>query len=299
MSTTGEAFRANAPLALGDSWNPSLSAAMDEVVARGAAAWPELAVEPAAVVAQAARALPRTLAAGALADTIASLHAADLHLACGCALGSAAALSAFDRRFLAAGVLRAALARIDTAPAFADEVSQMLREKLLLARPGAPPRIAEYSGRRPLSSWVRAIAVHAAVDLRRSGGAANAPSADERAADQLVGGESPELQYLQLRYGPILREALSASFALLDDEQANLLRLQLVDGLRTPQIAALFGVARSTVNRRLTSCRELLLAESQKRLREKLHLSPSEFESLAGLLRGELYLSLGRLLKRS
>src|SRR5262249_28853837 len=159
------------------------------------------------------------------------------------------------------------------------------------ARAGAAPRIADYSGRWPLTTWLRTIAVRAAVDLRRRGGAMHLPSADDRSAERLAGGESPEMRYLKLRYGEAVQEALGAAFARLDDEQANLLRLQLVDGLRTAQIAALFHVDRSTIKRRLSRCRDQVLAETQQRLREKLRLSASEFESLAGLVKSQLHVS--------
>lgn len=299
MSETSDAFRAHAHAALRGALDGAASLALEALVARGADAWPQLPLRRAAIVEQAARGLPATLAGAGLPAAIAALHAADLHLACACAAGLPAALSAFERSVLSSRALASALLRIDSSPAFADEVRQAVREKLLLARPGEAPRVADYSGQRPLLTWVRTIAVHAAVDLRRSGGAANVASADARAAEHLAGADSTELRYLKLRYGAAFREALSAAFATLEDEQANLMRLQLVDGLQTSQIAALFHVGRSTIKRRLASCREQLLAATQERLREKLKLSPDEFESLAGLLQSQLHLSLPRLLKRS
>ena len=71
-----------------------------------------------------------------------------------------------------------------------------------------------------------------------------------------------------------------------------------MDGLRTAQIATLFHVDRSTIKRRLAGCREQLLAQTQRHLRDKLGLSPTEFESLAGLVQSQLQLSVERLLKR-
>src|SRR5438552_1945842 len=135
MPTASDAFRAHAPAALRESAGGAVTDALDDLVARGAEAWPDLRVEPAAVVAQAARNLPPALAADALPAAIAALHAEDLHLACACASGSPAALSAFDRSILSGGALRPALKRIDASAAFADEVRQSLREKLLLAHP--------------------------------------------------------------------------------------------------------------------------------------------------------------------
>lgn len=291
-----DAFRKHAPAGLRGE---EVAAALDDLVARGAAAWPRVPADPPAVIAQAARHLPPTIARAQLPAELAALHAADLHLACACAAGSKAALAAFERSVLRSPVLESALSRIDSSAAFADEVRQSVREKLLLGRAGALPRIADYSGRWPLTTWLRTIAVRAAVDLRRRGGAVNALSPDARSAERLAAAETPELRYLKHRYGAAFREALGAAFATLDDEQANLLRLQLVDGLKTAQIAALFHVDRSTIKRRLARCRAQVLDGTRQQLREKLRLSPAEFESLAGLVESQLHLSLARLLKRS
>src|SRR5262249_51131418 len=158
----------------------------------------------------------------------------DLYLACACAAHSATGLAAFERAFLAGSPVQSALTRIDRSSHFADEVRQAMREKLLLGREGAPPRIADYSGRWPLASWLRVIGVRPAMDLGRSGGAPNVPGSGE--FEEPAAPDTPELRYLKERYGAAFREALSAAFAGLDDEQCNLLRLQVVDGLRTAQI---------------------------------------------------------------
>ena len=123
-------------------------------------------------------------------------------------------------------------------------------------------------------------------------------SPDGRSAERLADHENPELRYLKLRYGAAFQRALAAAFAALGDEQANLLRLQLVDGLRTAQIASIFHVDRSTIKRRLASCREQVLLGTRERLRDELRLSAAEFESLAGLVKSQLHISLSRLLKR-
>jgi len=90
---------------------------------------------------------------------------------------------------------------------------------------------------------------------------------------------------------------VNAAFATLDAESCNLLRLQIVQGLRTAQIAALFRVDRSTIKRRLAGCRAQLLEETRRHLQEKLNLSPAEFESIAGLVQSQLHLSLERLVR--
>lgn len=289
-------FRAAAPAGLGPFPEAEVGRALADLVARGRVAWPDVEVGAAAVVAKAARSLPETTRGPDVPAALDALHAHDLHLAAGCALGLPTALAAFERVFLGAAGLRAPLLRIDPSASFADEVRQAVREKLFVGKAGAPGRIAHYSGRWPLLGWLRTIAVRTAIDLRRAGGSAPAP--DEAADAQLAAVATPELRYLKDRYGGAFKEAIGAAFDTLDDEQCNLLRLQVLDGLRTAQIAALFQVDRSTIKRRLAGCREQVLLETRRRLRETLKLSAVEFESLAGLLQSELHVSLARLLQR-
>ena len=237
---------------------------------RGRAAWPALD-------------LPKE-AWDAAVSTPEPTHPEDLYLAVACAQRVAGALLAFEEAFLASRALSAALARIDPSDAFVDEVRQAVRERLFVQG-----RIGEYAGRGPLAGWTRVVAMRIALDLR--------PRSQQPAPPTVVDSD-PELQILKERYGKAFEEALAAAFAALDDEQHNLLKLQIVDGLQTAQIAALFRVDRSTVKRRLAECRETLLSATQARLREKLGLSPESFQSLARLVQSQLHLSVARLLKQ-
>ena len=78
-------------------------------------------------------------------------------------------MTAFDREVLSqVGLL---LGRMQPTPQLVDDTRQALREKLLVAAPGARPRIGEYAGRGPLQAWVRVAAVRAALDILRAAGA--------------------------------------------------------------------------------------------------------------------------------
>ena len=289
-------FASHAPASSRAAHPETLTRALAALVERGRAAWPQHAVDDADLVRHAAERLPPELTAAAAPAALEALHAEDLHLAVAYVGGSPAALEEFDRRFLGAGALRAALGRIDPSPSFADEVRQMLREKLFVGAAGKVPRIAEYSGRGALGSWVRVVGLRTALDLRPNAARETAGDAplDTAAAAQV----EPELRFLKDKYGKPFEEAVAAAFTSLDDEQANLLRLQIIDGLRTAQIATLFGVDRATIKRRLAKCREHLLEETRRRLVAKLGISPTEFESLAGLVQSQLNVSIERLLKR-
>jgi RNA polymerase sigma-70 factor (ECF subfamily) len=260
---------------------PRFVTLLRELAERGRAHWPGLEVP----VEELAKALGPELPDG--------VHAEDLYLAVACARGVRGAVEAFEQQYLGAGALTAALRRIDGSPAFLDEVRQAVREKLFVPGPGRRARIGEYSGRGSLMAWTRVVAVRTALDLRPRHSEKSMSGEGGRAAER-----DPELRFLQQKYGKHFEEAVASSFARLDDEQSNLLRLQIVDGLGTSQLASLFRVDRSTIKRRLAECRETMLQHTKEALIQKLGLSPSSFESLARLLTSQLHLSVARLLKQ-
>ena len=98
-----------------------------DVIDRARAAWPELELDEAGFAAHV-----EALREGA--DT-AELYAGDLWLAYGCAVGNDDAVAAFDREVLSqTGML---LGRMQPTPQLIDDVRQALRDKLLVAAPGA------------------------------------------------------------------------------------------------------------------------------------------------------------------
>lgn len=245
---------------------------------RGRARWPQLQV-PLDALAEALGPLPPD-----------ELHAEDFYLAVACARGLRGAVEAFEQHFLGAGPLTAALRRIDAAPAFLDEVRQAVREKLFVPPPG---KIAEYTGKGALLAWTRVVAIRAALDLRPKRREQALEGEGEKAVER-----DPELKFLQQKYGKQFEQAVAESLARLDDAQSNLLRLQIVDGLGTAQLAALFRVDRSTIKRRMADVREALLDHTRAALSAKLGMRPDSFASLARLLTSQLQLSVARLLKK-
>ncbi|HEX9105397.1 MAG TPA: sigma factor-like helix-turn-helix DNA-binding protein, partial [Polyangia bacterium] len=217
-----------------------MATSLQDVIDRARAAWPGLELDDAGFAAHAARCLEGG------GDPVA-LHAGDLWLAYGCAVGDEAALGAFDRELLSqVGLL---LARLQPTPQLVDEVCQRLREKLLVAPPGAQPRIVDYAGRGPLVAWVRVAAVRAALDLLRAGGARADADVEPDDLAAAAASSSPELDYLKQRYRPQFEAAFQDALRALDSEQRNVLRLHVLEGLNIEQIGALFKVHRSTVAR--------------------------------------------------
>ena len=259
-----------------------------DVIDRARAAWPELDLDEGGFAAQ----VERCLAGG---GDPGALHAGDLWLAYGCSIGDDHAVAAFDREVLSqVGLL---LGRMQPTPLLVDETRQALREKLLVAAPGARPRIAEYAGRGPLAAWVRVAAVRTALDLLRAGGARS--GADVEPDDLAADGSSPELDYVKERYAPQFKAAFQEALRALDSEQRNVLRLHVVEGLNIDEIGALFKVHRSTVARWIAAARQAVLTGARQRLRVQLGLSAGEFDSLAGVVRSQLDLSVAKILVKS
>ncbi|HEY2748430.1 MAG TPA: sigma-70 family RNA polymerase sigma factor, partial [Polyangia bacterium] len=255
---------------------------LQDVIDRARAAWPELELDDEGFAAHATRHLD--------GGDAAALHAGDLWLAYGCSIGDDASVGAFDREVLSqVGLL---LGRMQPTPQLIDDTRQALREKLLVATPGARPRIAEYAGRGPLVAWVRVAAVRAALDILRAGGARG--GGDVEPEDLANDAVSPELDYLKERYRPQFKAAFQEALRGLDSEQRNVLRLHVVEGLNIDEIGALFKVHRSTVARWIAAARKKVLDDARKRLRFELGISAGEFDSLAGVVRSQLDLSVAK-----
>lgn len=257
----------------------------------GQRAWPGVALPVGDFVRHLARRLPPGTAPAAFLDAV---HAADLYLACACALGLPAALATFERDYLRQ--VPALLTGLSLSPSQVDEVCQLLRDKLLLARPGEEPKIAGYSGRGPLMAFLRVAARRTALTLLSQQGPAHAAADPDRLAAQDT---SPEVRHLRQRHQEALKGALQEAIAGLPGQQRAALRLHFLQGLTDEKIGRMFRVHRTTVTRWIDAARERILDESRRLLGERLRLSPTECDSLAAALRSQIDLSLAELLKES
>jgi RNA polymerase sigma-70 factor (ECF subfamily) len=227
-------------------------------------------------------------------DAVPALAAADLYLACACARRIAAAVERFARTILVE--VDAHVARFDRSPAFADDVRQALAAKLLVAPAGEIPKIAEYAGSAPLSAWVRVAAIRVALNLRR-GKAGELEHADDEALAERAGREDVELEVIRRRYGAAFETALAQALELLPARDRTLLRLRLVEGVEVDRIATMYRVHRATVRRWLADGRERLITETRHLLQANLGIASAELDSLAGLIRSQLHVSLAQLLR--
>lgn len=252
---------------------------------QGRRAWPQISLS--------LEALQAHLQGHGQADALEALVAEDLYLTCACVAGDPQALAAFERRYLAA--VPGLVAQVVSGER-AQEVQQRLRVKLLVQVGAEPPRIAAYSGRGALLAWLRVVALREAISLTRQ---SEGPGqrADRDLAALLPASDDPELQVIKAQHREVFQRALQEALRELSSEQRNLLRLYLVSELRSEQIAALYGVNRSTVVRWMAAARRDLWKLTRRKLGATLQLEPEEFNSLAQLLRSQLNLSLARVLQ--
>lgn len=283
----------------------ALAAALQEALATARAAWPELAVEAPAFVGYLAARVPEGEEPVSAARAV---HAADLYLACACVAGDRVALARFDRDFLSR--VDRFVAGVDSSPAFADEVRQRLRERLLVGAPvrgaeegaaaGAvsPARMADYSGRGALAGWLRVAALRLALNLRRDEGGHRLADIESERMEALAASSQPgpELLHLKARYHEEFAAAVRAALASLPAEQRALLRLYFIEGMSLEALGALYRVHLSTISRRLGRAREEVSRETCRILQERLGLSGSDFASVAQLVMSQLNLSISRLL---
>ena len=218
-----------------------------------------------------------------------ALHLGDLYLACACIQGVNGALEAFERRYLAA--LGPAVRSIDSSPAFFDEVTQLLREKLFVRT-----KMSSYSGRGSLESWV-SVAVHRlGLSLKRR--QRRHSELSDEALTRLMP-EDPELAYLRARYRDEFQAALTAAVVGLSERQQIVLRLTLVKGVSHARIAAIYGVNQSTVTRWATAARQHVWEEMRRQLTERLSIAPAEVDSLIRFMKSDIQLSIPRALEES
>lgn len=274
------------------AWPDALAPALRQRVVEAAAAWPGLALALDDFV----RMLATRLASDQpVEQTLAALDLPDLYLACACAAGDPRALAAFEERCGRAIAL--AIASSGATPAERADLGQVVRQRLLVApADGDAPRIASYSGRGALTSWVRVVATREAARMLPRARRESAAE-DAELARLIAGGDDPEIGYLKRLYRAEFARAFQAAVAALDDRARVVLRQHLLDDLTIDQLAALHAVHRATVARWIQAAREDVVTGTQRELTQRLRLSRAELASVIRLIQSQLDMSLSGALR--
>jgi RNA polymerase sigma-70 factor (ECF subfamily) len=278
-------FRASSPgpmaLADDDALETSLSAYVDEALS----VWPDFGVDATDLVRYVAARTPR-------GDLPAVAHAGDLLLACACARGVPRAVEAFHQRYDA--VIARVLSRRKASTDVADDAAQGLYERLLVARSGVAPKIAEYKGTGPLRTWVSTAAATTLAMMQRAAGRRREQQQDSFIAAALATDRNPELLYMKHRYRAETEDAIDRALARLSDRERTLLRLSLSERMTIDQLGVMYRVNRATAARWLASARASVVDGVRDELRARLRLSESECVSILALVGSQLNISLAR-----
>ena len=95
------------------------------------------------------------------------------------------------------------------------------------------------------------------------------------------------------------QRAIKRALDALEGRQRMIYTLHLVEDLTIERIATMYGVNHSTVSRWMTAARAAVIATARKLLRDEMHVSPSEFDSLVRLLTSQLDLSVSGVLRKN
>jgi RNA polymerase sigma-70 factor (ECF subfamily) len=266
---------------------PDLDRLLRRLCDTGRAAWPEIELGDLEFAQHVASRLPQTEALEALRR----LHAGDLYIACACSLTDKRAIAAFDKRF--SPEIALALASMNLTGTVAEEVKQLLRERLFVTKNSAPAKIGDYSGRGPLGRWIRVAAVRTALSLMRRQHKEVPPEEVEIRAPA----PDPELQYIKKHYQAEFRAAFQTALSALEPQERTVLRQHFIEGRSIDEIGAAFQVHRATAARWIVKARERLLAATRKGLAQRLKLKPSQLQSVMGLVRSQIDLSISQFLK--
>lgn len=226
-------------------------------------------------------------------DPLAAVRAADLWLAWATGRGDVAALAAFEATVIPR--VRSAMNGARIPADVQEEVLQATRHDLFVDRGGRGPEIRDYLGKGPLVAWVRIMALRAATrSLEKSRREEAGPGPLVEALTALA---DPALEHVKAAHRGDFAVALGEAIASLSPRERNVLRYELLDGLGEEEIANLYGVHRTTVNRWANRARDALLSRTRRALMRRLDIDASEADSIIRLVRSRVDFSLGRLLK--
>jgi RNA polymerase sigma-70 factor (ECF subfamily) len=210
---------------------------------------------------------------------------ADLYLAFACSRSDPQALAALDAELMPR--VAAAVVRFGDAD-FVKEVCQQVRQKLLLAAGGAPPKIAEYRGRGPLLKFLQAVAVRTALNLIDAGARDERVHDDAALLDLPGPGDDAELLVIKSRYREEFKAAFTEAMSGLEDQLRTALRLHYLDGLTLGDLSQLYGWSVPTASRRLAAARERVLDATRRHMCGRLQLTPAELDSVLRLIESRL-----------
>jgi RNA polymerase sigma-70 factor (ECF subfamily) len=217
-------------------------------------------------------------------ESLQSLRAGDLFLACACLERDSRALAAFEHELSHAD---AALARMNLGGAVVEDVKQAIRHRLLVGDGDSPAKLLDYKGRGDLRAWLRVSATRAALKVIRSN-RRERPLEDEMLMDLESNDADPELRYVKALYRDAFRTAFQGALDSLEDREKNLLRQHVVDQLSIDELGTLYQVHRATAARWVTKAKENLLEATRAKFMGNVRVDNDECDSIMRLVQSQL-----------
>jgi RNA polymerase sigma-70 factor (ECF subfamily) len=272
---------------------PEVRALVSSAIERADKEVGELGFDPATFAAELGRA---ARSADDVVVFLRDVRAGELQLTRACAAGDPRALERLENDYF--GEISRALGRV-RADISREDFAQMVRERLYVApQPGKAPRIAEFTGRGDLRTWLRVTITRTLLNVaaRRR----EERTGDDGLLDVLPALEAdPELELMKRRYAGELREAFSVSAAELSARERTLLRHAVIDKLSIDAIASIYGVHRATAARWVNAASDVLRERVAQELASRLRIDRDELKNVLRMIESRLDVSVRRCLERS
>ena len=212
------------------------------------------------------------------------LHQEDLFLALACAQGNRIAWEYFADEHLPL------LHRISAQACKSLSESEDLAQGLVAGLMENSTKLAGYSGRASLQTWLRVAISHAAIDrFRRSrreiplneitGQGQDVPASNAGGAKTANGDP------LDAHWGPVVLQILAEGIRKLGANNRLLLSLYYLEEIPLKSIGRQFRVHEATVSRHLDKIRKDLRKAAERELRKEHRLSSREIRSILHLVR--------------
>jgi RNA polymerase sigma-70 factor, ECF subfamily len=227
---------------------PELEQALEHIVREAGERW----TQPSTLLRHLGRAIPNAASVPGLAT---SFSAEDFAIAVAALEGNAAAQAYIAKEHLSE--VHHWIARLDSSPAFADDVRQELASMLFAPADEQGSKLLGYSGRGPLGGFLRTIAYRTAQNMRRK--KRELPEIPNLEAPATAR-STPEGALGRADHARAFTEQLRSAIVALSHDERELLRMHYLEGMSLEAVAAARGISRATAARRLADARHSVLS---------------------------------------
>ena len=152
--------------------------------------------------------------------------------------------------------------------------------------------IGRYHGMSSLRGWVRVIVARMIVDeLRRVAARPSERAAELGAIGPRAALDDPECALFEHCVRDPIAAAITTTFEALPARERRLLRLRVLEHMTTAQLAAVFGVHRTTVARWIEQTYALIRSQTYAALENELGLPTNDLAGMLASMHGRVDVS--------